>query len=85
MTLDSAEKLPYKPPHQRRAITLRSGLAALDAQVAQLVEQGTENPRVGGSIPSLGTIFLIKTMCCGAASGGLGAAVMLGSRRVCPV
>ena len=27
-----------------------------DAQVAQLVEQGTENPRVGGSNPSLGTI-----------------------------
>ena len=27
------------------------------AQVAQLVEQGTENPRVGGSNPSLGTIF----------------------------
>ena len=26
------------------------------AQVAQLVEQGIENPRVGGSIPSLGTI-----------------------------
>ncbi len=26
------------------------------AQVAQLVEQGTENPRVGGSIPPLGTI-----------------------------
>ncbi len=26
------------------------------AQVAQSVEQGTENPRVGGSIPSLGTI-----------------------------
>jgi hypothetical protein len=25
------------------------------AEVAQLVEQGTENPRVGGSIPSLGT------------------------------
>ena len=24
-------------------------------QVAQLVEQGTENPRVGGSIPSLAT------------------------------
>ena len=30
----------------------------LGAQVAQLVEQGTENPRVGGSIPSLGTISL---------------------------
>ena len=28
------------------------------AQVAQLVEQRTENPRVGGSIPPLGTIFL---------------------------
>ena len=27
------------------------------AQVAQLVEQRTENPRVGGSIPSLGTTF----------------------------
>ena len=32
---------------------------ATDAQVAQLVEQGTENPRVGGSIPSLGTIFFM--------------------------
>ena len=29
--------------------------AAPAAQVAQLVEQRTENPRVGGSIPSLGT------------------------------
>jgi hypothetical protein len=28
------------------------------AQIAQLVEQGIENPRVGGSIPSLGTEFL---------------------------
>ena len=28
------------------------------AQVAQSVEQRTENPRVGGSIPPLGTIFL---------------------------
>ena len=27
------------------------------AQVAQLVEQRTENPRVGGSIPPLGTIY----------------------------
>ena len=27
------------------------------AQVAQLVEQWTENPRVGGSIPPLGTII----------------------------
>jgi hypothetical protein len=42
-------------------------LLALDTfppgQVAQLVEQRTENPRVGGSIPSLATIssFNIKT------------------------
>ena len=28
----------------------------LDASVAQLVEQGTENPRVVGSIPTGGTI-----------------------------
>ena len=28
------------------------------AQVAQLVEQRTENPRVGGSNPPLGTISL---------------------------
>ena len=27
-------------------------------QVAQSVEQGTENPRVGGSIPPLGTILI---------------------------
>ena len=27
------------------------------AQIAQLVEQGTENPRVAGSIPALGISF----------------------------
>ena len=34
-------------------------------QVAQSVEQGTENPRVGGSIPPLATIFInkIETPC----------------------
>ena len=31
-----------------------------DAQIAQLVEQRTENPRVAGSIPALGTFFMIK-------------------------
>lgn len=30
-------------------------------QVAQSVEQGTENPRVGGSIPSLATLALTLT------------------------
>ena len=29
-----------------------------DAQIAQLVEQRTENPRVAGSIPALGTQHL---------------------------
>ena len=33
-----------------------------DAQVAQLVEQRTENPRVGGSIPPLGTILTRLSM-----------------------
>jgi hypothetical protein len=30
---------------------------AKNAQIAQSVEQRIENPRVGGSIPPLGTIF----------------------------
>ena len=30
-----------------------------DAQIAQSVEQRTENPRVAGSIPALGTIVFI--------------------------
>ena len=34
-----------------------ASLRASFAQVAQLVEQGTENPRVGGSIPPLGIVF----------------------------
>jgi hypothetical protein len=33
----------------------------INAQIAQLVEQRTENPRVGGSNPSLGTISLLLT------------------------
>ena len=30
----------------------------LYAQIAQMVEQRTENPRVAGSIPALGTFFM---------------------------
>ena len=45
--LDSRADLFYKPVGHFRA----------RAQVAQLVEQRTENPRVGGSIPPLGTIL----------------------------
>lgn len=33
-------------------------------RVAQLVEQGTENPRVGGSIPSPATNIKRSTVCC---------------------
>jgi hypothetical protein len=35
-----------------------------DAQVAQLVEQRTENPRVGGSNPPLGTTFFSLLVYC---------------------
>ena len=45
------------------------------AQIAQLVEQGTENPRVIGSIPIGGTIFLWRSLykenaICGRSSSG---------------
>ena len=30
----------------------------MNAQIAQLVEQRTENPRVAGSIPALGIFFI---------------------------
>ncbi len=57
--LDSAGDFFYK----RRLMNRRGVFRAAprfsrpgDAQVAQLVEQRTENPRVGGSIPPLGTI-----------------------------
>ena len=35
-------------------------LSLRHAQIAQLVEQWTENPRVTGSIPVLGTFFMSK-------------------------
>ena len=44
----------------RRAGTRVSSLGVAHGQVAQLVEQGTENPRVGGSSPSLATIQIPK-------------------------
>ena len=33
-------------------------------QIAQSVEQGTENPRVGGSNPSLATLFFLSLFGC---------------------
>ena len=38
-------------------VRFRSRAHSKYAQIAQLVEQRTENPRVLGSIPSLGTLF----------------------------
>jgi hypothetical protein len=50
--MDSLASITYKArpfdPH---------GEFQTNAQVAQLVEQRTENPRVGGSIPPLGTSY----------------------------
>ena len=45
---------------QRVVSIVLSGICAsyLFAQIAQLVEQRTENPRVAGSIPALGTFFM---------------------------
>ena len=37
-------------------------LTSPNAQLAQSVEQGIENPRVRGSIPRLGTIILSKLL-----------------------
>ncbi len=47
-------------PAYRRASSSQGCLA--DARVAQLVEQRIENPRVGGSNPSPGTIFTISQL-----------------------
>ena len=35
-------------------------MAFADAQIAQLVEQRTENPRVAGSIPALGIYEMLQ-------------------------
>ena len=40
------------------------------ASVAQLVEQGTENPRVVGSIPTGGTLIPLREKACGFSSSG---------------
>ena len=47
------EHLPYK-----QRVTGSSPVGPIYAQIAQLVEQWTENPCVAGSIPALGTCFL---------------------------
>ena len=56
--LDRTRPIAYKPgrchPNFNRLVS-SSGARTAKAQVAQLVEQRTENPRVGGSNPPLGT------------------------------
>ena len=52
--------IAFEASGQAAEFILYTGLVALAvarAQVAQLVEQWTENPRVGGSSPPLGTIY----------------------------
>src|SRR5688572_16497358 len=44
-----------KLPHSKEISAGDEGFGSPPAQVAQLVEQRTENPCVGGSTPSLGT------------------------------
>lgn len=53
--LDSPPPSLYIASHQPKRGALRR-----DAQVAQLVEHATENRSVGGSIPPLGTIYLLE-------------------------
>ena len=43
------------------AVFLFNTRPTLKGQIAQLVEQRTENPRVGGSIPSLATISILSS------------------------
>ena len=52
----------FNPPllPKRRSGSHGPQIHDYDGQVAQSVEQGTENPRVGSSILSLATILLIK-------------------------
>ena len=53
--LDARQKPIYIMSSRTVACIAPVGKIAKKAEVAQLVEQRTENPRVGGSTPSLGT------------------------------
>ena len=44
-----------------KPVPVRARSPALHAQIAQLVEQRTENPRVSGSIPELGIFYALFT------------------------
>ena len=51
------EHLPYKQGVTGSSPVVPTSFSIVYASVAQLVEQGTENPRVVGSIPTGGTIL----------------------------
>ena len=51
------KELVLKPVMLNGTVGSNPTLSAKIAQIAQSVEQGTENPRVGGSIPPGGTII----------------------------
>ena len=59
--------LTCRPVTAKSVISNLIGVAIFFAQVAQSVEQGTENPRVGGSIPSLSTNNIMSCGCGGMA------------------
>ena len=51
-------KTLWTPPHPSRITRPAESVTKRPrARIAQLVEQRIENPRVGGSIPSPGTIY----------------------------
>ena len=55
MAVGSLAQLVEHLPYKQRVTGSSPFRVAKFASVAQLVEQGTENPRVDGSIPSGGT------------------------------
>jgi hypothetical protein len=59
----AARRFNTRPLRPVRSHAFESGTVSgsPDGQVAQLVEQRTENPRVDGSIPSLATILTTAT------------------------
>ncbi len=64
-------------PHGRGVDGSMGLLRPHHGQVAQLVEQGIENPRVGGSIPSLATTFPCGLPATGTATPALLAGLLL--------
>ena len=54
--------LEARRAHNPKVVGSNPAPAILFAQIAQLVEQGTENPCVAGSIPALGICCVIDNL-----------------------